>query len=145
MVSGSATLWTRAARKCVCICVTFPTTMNNLKIQLLEFFKPSCELTFWLLEVSKPGDGTMISLKGKFPSNQVRAKVRGKDNDSKKLSAGDAVLTFWLAKHSAAICNDSFSTFIINLCQDCSNAIVACVSVQKKLFVEVGKNQDRRC
>ena len=79
--------------------------MFNEECILLQFFKPSGQLSLRLLEVSEPIKRAMVCTQGELVTKEVRSKVLDKVYNSQQLASSHAVLVFRLAQGSTCIGN----------------------------------------
>lgn len=90
-------------------------TVFNGEVVFLQFFKPSGQLSLWLLEIPEPLEGAMVCTEGKLVTKEVWSEVLDEVYHSQQLTSCHAVLAFRLAQGSAGICNYALCAVVLYL------------------------------
>ena len=75
--------------------VFFTTPVYDLKIQLLQPFQPSCQLTLRLSEVAQPGEGSMVCTQQESLTRQIGAVLLCERHHGQQLRTYDAIPSLW--------------------------------------------------
>lgn len=67
--------------------------MQDLHVELGQFFQPPRQLTVWIFESHKPGEAVMVGTDKESPAQQIVTELACKRHNGQELLSGDTIST----------------------------------------------------